>query len=228
MLQVVGTQCALAGISDTVGSTDGIVDHGAGHQLSAILQRGSWVLAAVKLGNFLYTPSIMPLGNAGSKFSVVGTQCAVVAVGDTIGPTDLLQDEGAGCDGFAAWGISQVCGAIKWNTLLLASSIVAFPNVSPILYVMGTDATLVVISKSVCATDWEQDPWAAYHTFTTIKCSCRVLTAVDIRNLLLAFSVVLLADMGPLLYVVGADPALVIICEAICATNWIQDPWTGY
>lgn len=48
-LQVVGTQCALAGISDTVGSTDRIVDHGAGHQLSAILQRGSWVLAAVKL-----------------------------------------------------------------------------------------------------------------------------------------------------------------------------------
>lgn len=44
---------------------------------------------------------------------VVGTQCAVVAVGDTVRTTDLLQDEGAGCDGFAAWGLSQVCGAIK-------------------------------------------------------------------------------------------------------------------
>lgn len=44
---------------------------------------------------------------------VVGTQCTVVAVGDTVRTTDLLQDEGAGCDGFAAWGLSQVCGAIK-------------------------------------------------------------------------------------------------------------------
>lgn len=50
-LQVVGTQCALAGISDTIGTADGIVDHRAGHQLSAVLQRGSSVLAAVELGN---------------------------------------------------------------------------------------------------------------------------------------------------------------------------------
>lgn len=50
-LQVVSAQSAFAGIGDTIGSTDGIVDHGAGHHLSAILQRGGFVLAAVKLGN---------------------------------------------------------------------------------------------------------------------------------------------------------------------------------
>lgn len=50
-LQVVGTQCTLTGISDTIGTADGIIDHRAGHQLSAVLQRGSWVLAAVELGN---------------------------------------------------------------------------------------------------------------------------------------------------------------------------------
>lgn len=50
------------------------------------------------------------------------------------------------------------------------------------LHVMGTDATFVIISKSVCAADWEQDPWAAHHTFTTIKCSCWVLTAVNLQK----------------------------------------------
>lgn len=50
-LQIVGTQCTLAGISDTISATDGIIDHGAGHQLSAIIQRGNWVPAAVKLRN---------------------------------------------------------------------------------------------------------------------------------------------------------------------------------
>lgn len=37
--------------------------------------------------------------------------------------------------------------------------------------VMGTDATFIVISESVCAADWEQDPWTAYPGFTTLICS---------------------------------------------------------
>lgn len=50
-LQVVGTQSALAGVSEAIGTTDGVVDHRAGHQLSAVLQRGASVPAAVELGN---------------------------------------------------------------------------------------------------------------------------------------------------------------------------------
>jgi len=50
-LQVVGTQCTLAGISDTIGATDRRVDHRAGQHLSAILQRRCLVPAAVELGN---------------------------------------------------------------------------------------------------------------------------------------------------------------------------------
>lgn len=56
--QVVSAQRAFAGIGDAIGSTDWIVDHGAGHQLPAILQCGGSVLAAVKLGD------------KGSKYSV--------------------------------------------------------------------------------------------------------------------------------------------------------------
>lgn len=37
------------------------------------------------------------------------------------------------------------------------------------LHVMGTDATFVVISKSICAADREQDPWTAYLGFTTLN-----------------------------------------------------------
>ena len=37
------------------------------------------------------------------------------------------------------------------------------------LQVMGTDATFIVISKSICAADWEQDPWTAYLGFTTLN-----------------------------------------------------------
>lgn len=37
------------------------------------------------------------------------------------------------------------------------------------LQVMGTDATFVVISKSICATDWEQDPWTAYLGFISLN-----------------------------------------------------------
>lgn len=47
---VVGTQDALAGVGDAVGAADGVVDHGAGHQLRAILQRGAGEPAAVQLG----------------------------------------------------------------------------------------------------------------------------------------------------------------------------------
>lgn len=50
-LQVVGTQHTFAGVCHTISTADGIVDHRAGHDFSAILQRGSSVLAAVKLGN---------------------------------------------------------------------------------------------------------------------------------------------------------------------------------
>lgn len=50
-LLVVGTQHTFTGVCHTVSTADGTVDHCAGHHLSAILQRGSWVLAAVKLGN---------------------------------------------------------------------------------------------------------------------------------------------------------------------------------
>lgn len=49
-LHVVGTQGALAGVGDTVGAAHGVVDHGAGQQLTAILQRGPGVVAAVQLG----------------------------------------------------------------------------------------------------------------------------------------------------------------------------------
>lgn len=28
--------------------------------------------------------------------------------------------------------------------------------------------------------------------------------------------------------IVGTDPTFIIICIAICAANWLQDPWTGY
>lgn len=45
-----GTQGALAGVGDAVGAAHRVVDHGAGHQLPAILQRGPAVLAAVQLG----------------------------------------------------------------------------------------------------------------------------------------------------------------------------------
>lgn len=44
---------------------------------------------------------------------VVGTQQTVIAVGDTVCPTDLTQDEGTGCDGFASFGVAQVCGAVN-------------------------------------------------------------------------------------------------------------------
>lgn len=228
LLQVVSAQRAFAGIGDTIGSTDGIVDHGAGHHLSAILQRGGFVLAAVKLRNLLSAPPIVLFGNAGSQFNVVGTQRTVVAVGDAVSATDLLQDEGAGGNGFTVLGIAQVLGAVKRGAPLLASSIVALLNLSPMLCIMGTNATLVVISKSVCATDWEQNPWAAHQEFATSGFSCWVLITVNFRNLLPAFSIMLLADMGPLLCIVGADPAFVVIGETIGAANRAQDPWAGY
>lgn len=44
---------------------------------------------------------------------VVGTQRTVVAVGDAVSATDLLQDEGAGGNGFTVLGIAQVLGAVK-------------------------------------------------------------------------------------------------------------------
>lgn len=44
---------------------------------------------------------------------VVGTQSTVVAVGDTISATDLLQDEGAGGNGFTVPTVAQVLGAVK-------------------------------------------------------------------------------------------------------------------
>jgi len=47
---------------------------------------------------------------------VMGTQRTVIAVGDTIRPTDLAQDEGAGCDGFAGFGIAQVSAAVNLGT----------------------------------------------------------------------------------------------------------------
>lgn len=47
---VVGTQDALAGVGDAVSAAHGVVDHAAGHQLPAILQRGAAELAAVQLG----------------------------------------------------------------------------------------------------------------------------------------------------------------------------------
>jgi len=50
------------------------------------------------------------------------------------------------------------------------------------LQVMGTDATFVVISKSVCAADWEQDPWTGYQGFTTLNHSWWVLAAIDLQN----------------------------------------------
>lgn len=37
------------------------------------------------------------------------------------------------------------------------------------VHVMGADATFVVVSKSVCAADWEQDPWTTYLGFTTLN-----------------------------------------------------------
>lgn len=81
----------------------------------------------------------MLLGNTGSKFAgrerrvkkrstsnsvelpggdlqglhVMGTERAVIAVGDAVCPTDLAQDEGAGCDGFAGFGVAQVCAAVN-------------------------------------------------------------------------------------------------------------------
>lgn len=227
VLQVVRAQCAFAGIGDTIGSTDGIVDHGAGHHLSAILQRRGSVLAAVKLRNFLSAPPIVLFGNVGSKFDVVGTQSTVVAVGLTISATDLVQDVGAGSNGFTVLSIAQVFGAVNRSALHLASSIVAFLNLSPVLYIMGTNATLVVISKSVCAADWEQNPWAAHQEFAT-NSSCWVLITVNVRDLLPAFSIVFLADVGPLLCIVGADPAFIVIGKTICAANWLQVPWTSY
>lgn len=42
----------------------------------------------------------------------MGTQGAVVAVGDAVCPTDLAQDEGAGCHGFAGFGVAQVRAAV--------------------------------------------------------------------------------------------------------------------
>lgn len=47
---VVGTQGALAGVGDSISATHGVVDHGAGQQLSAILEHSPAVLAAVQLG----------------------------------------------------------------------------------------------------------------------------------------------------------------------------------
>lgn len=37
------------------------------------------------------------------------------------------------------------------------------------LHVMGADPTFIVVSKPVCAADWEQDPWTAYMGFTILK-----------------------------------------------------------
>lgn len=92
------------------------------------------------LRNFLSAPPVMLFGNAGSWFTgrerkqswqsstsshgdtwagdlqglhVVGTQSTVVAVGDTVSATDLLQDEGAGGNGFTILTIAQVLGAVK-------------------------------------------------------------------------------------------------------------------
>lgn len=50
------------------------------------------------------------------------------------------------------------------------------------LHIMGTNATLVVISKSICATDWEQNPWAAHQEFATIDSSCWVLITVNLQE----------------------------------------------
>lgn len=33
------------------------------------------------------------------------------------------------------------------------------------LQVMSADLTFVVISKPICAADWEQDPWTTYMGF---------------------------------------------------------------
>lgn len=228
MLHVVGTQGALAGVGDAVGAAHGVVDHGAGHQLPAILQRGPGVLAAVQLGSFFYAPSIVLLGNLGSVFHVMGTQGTVIAVGDTVCPADLAQDEGTGSDGLAGFGTAQVRAAVNRSTFCLASSIMAFLNISPMLYVVGTDAAVVVISEPICATHWEQDPGAADQVFATLHLSGREFTAIELGSLLSALSTVPFANMGPLFHVVGTDRALVVVCVAICATNWIQVPWTGY
>lgn len=50
------------------------------------------------------------------------------------------------------------------------------------LRIMGTNATLVVISKSICATDWEQNPWAAHQEFATSGFSCWVLITVNLQK----------------------------------------------
>lgn len=55
---VVGTQGALAGVGDAVGAAHGVVDHGAGQQLTAILQRGPGVVAAVQLGESRTTKAL--------------------------------------------------------------------------------------------------------------------------------------------------------------------------
>lgn len=46
-----GTQGALAGVGDAVAAAHGVVDHGTGHDIPAVLQRGRAVLAAVQLQN---------------------------------------------------------------------------------------------------------------------------------------------------------------------------------
>lgn len=44
---------------------------------------------------------------------VVGTQGAVVAVGDAVCPADLAQDVGTGCDGLSGFGPAQVRAAVN-------------------------------------------------------------------------------------------------------------------
>lgn len=50
------------------------------------------------------------------------------------------------------------------------------------LHVMGTDLTFVVVSKPVCAADWEQDPWTTYMGFAIHKNSWWILTAIDLQK----------------------------------------------